>query len=57
VSTPDLPDEAAEADVIEQDTPVEEAAPLAGPQGGSEADDGDLAESAREVPADDDEHR
>jgi hypothetical protein len=53
----DVPLEANEADALEQGTPVEEPAPNAGPQGGAEVDDGDLAESRREVPVDDDERR
>jgi hypothetical protein len=57
MTEPQLPEEADAADAAEQQTPVEEAAPNAGPQGGDEADDGDLAESAREVPVDDDERR
>jgi hypothetical protein len=57
MTEPTVPDEVDAADAAEQQTPVEEAAPNAGPQGGSEADDGDLAESAREVPHGDDERR
>lgn len=60
MSTPESPEpplEANESDALEQDTPVEEPAPYAGPQGGSEADEGDLAESALEVPLDDEDER
>ena len=57
MSTPDIPTEADEADVAEQDTPVDEAAPFAEPPSHEEADEGDLAESAREVPLPEDERR
>lgn len=50
----DLPVEADEADTIEQRTPYDEAAPAAGGTPSLEADEGDLAESAREVPIPDD---
>jgi hypothetical protein len=49
--------EAPEADAVEQHTPVrgDERAPIASTTW--EADEGDLAESAREVPLDDDDYR
>lgn len=47
-----LPIEAPEADAVEQRTPAEEAAPGAGGPPGPEVDEGDLAESSREVPFD-----
>ncbi len=45
----DVPVEAPEADTVEQRTPVREPAPVAGGSRPSEVDEGDLAESAREV--------
>jgi hypothetical protein len=51
----DIPAEADEADAVEQRTPHDEAAPAAGGPPSLEADEGDLAESAQEVPLPDDE--
>lgn len=50
----DLPIEASEADTVEQRTPHEEPAPLAGGEPSYEANEADLAESAHEVPIPDD---
>lgn len=59
--TEPTPDEANEADRVEQDTPVDEPGAPVNPQptapATSEADDGDLAESAIEVPYDEDDDR
>ena len=46
----DLPVEADEADTVEQRTPYDEPAPVAGGPPSLEADEGDLAESVQEVP-------
>jgi hypothetical protein len=54
----DVSMEAPEADAVEQHTPVREAERTAGRADRTvEADEGDLAESAREVPLDDDDYR
>jgi len=53
----DLPVEADEADTIEQRTPYDEPAPAAGGPASLEADEGDLAESAQEVPIPDDDEQ
>ena len=50
--------EAPEADAVEQHTPVREAERVSGRDDRTrEADEGDLAESEREVPLDDDDYR
>jgi len=51
----DLPIEVDEGDAMEQRTPLGEVAPAAAGEPRDDADDGDLAESAREVELDDDE--
>jgi hypothetical protein len=51
--------EAPEADAVEQQTPVGDGDPTADPAVSSrwDADEGDLAESSREVGYDDEDHR
>jgi hypothetical protein len=53
----DLPTETDEFDAVEQRLTPDEPAPYAGGAAPAEATGGDLAESAREVPADPEERR
>jgi len=56
--TPELSFEIPEADAVEQQTTVREATVDVGRREPAwDADEGDLAESAREVPFDDDDYR
>ena len=55
---PEVALEAPEADAVEQQTSLrDEAPPVARPDAAWDADEGDLAESAREVPYGDDDYR
>ena len=56
--TPEVAAEAPEADAVEQQTPLrDEVPPVTPPDASWDADEGDLAESAREVGYDDEDYR